>query len=35
VVVVVDSAARLKALDRSSGMIVQQFLPGEEYSITS
>jgi carbamoyl-phosphate synthase large subunit len=31
--VVVDSAARLKALDRSSGMIVQQFLPGEDYSI--
>lgn len=32
-VVIVDSAAELAALDRSSRLIVQEFLPGEEYSV--
>jgi carbamoyl-phosphate synthase large subunit len=32
-VITVDSAAELSALARSSALIVQEFLPGEEYSI--
>jgi carbamoyl-phosphate synthase large subunit len=32
-VVIVDSAAELAALDRSPRLIVQEFLPGEEYSV--
>ncbi len=32
-IVTVESAAALDALDRSAGLIVQEFLPGEEYSI--
>ncbi len=32
-VVIVDSAAGLAALDRSPSLIVQEFLPGEEYSV--
>jgi len=32
-VMIVDSAAGLAALDRSPGLIVQEFLPGEEYSV--
>ena len=32
-VMTVDSAAELAALDRSPGLIVQEFLPGEEYSV--
>jgi carbamoyl-phosphate synthase large subunit len=32
-VVIVDSADRLAALDRSPSLIVQAFLPGEEYSV--
>ena len=32
-VVIVDSAAELAALDRSPDLIVQEFLPGEEYSV--
>jgi carbamoyl-phosphate synthase large subunit len=32
-VVIVDSAAELAALDRSPSLIVQEFLPGEEYSV--
>jgi carbamoyl-phosphate synthase large subunit len=32
-VVIVDSAAELAALDRSPALIVQEFLPGEEYSV--
>jgi carbamoyl-phosphate synthase large subunit len=32
-VIIVDSAAELAALDRSPALIVQEFLPGEEYSV--
>ena len=32
-VMIVDSAAGLAALDRSPGLIMQEFLPGEEYSV--
>jgi carbamoyl-phosphate synthase large subunit len=32
-VMIVDSAAELAALDRSPSLIVQDFLPGEEYSV--
>jgi carbamoyl-phosphate synthase large subunit len=32
-VIIVDSAAELAALDRSPTLIVQEFLPGEEYSV--
>ncbi len=32
-VIIVDSAAELAALDRSPSLIVQEFLPGEEYSV--
>jgi carbamoyl-phosphate synthase large subunit len=32
-VIIVDSAAELAALDRSPSLIVQDFLPGEEYSV--
>jgi carbamoyl-phosphate synthase large subunit len=32
-VVIVGSAAELAALDRSPSLIVQEFLPGEEYSV--
>jgi carbamoyl-phosphate synthase large subunit len=32
-VVIVGSAAELAALDRPPGLIVQDFLPGEEYSV--
>lgn len=32
-VVIVDSAAELAVLDRSPSLIVQDFLPGEEYSV--
>ena len=32
-VVIVGSAAELAALDRSAALIVQEFLPGEEYSV--
>jgi carbamoyl-phosphate synthase large subunit len=32
-VIIVDSAAALAALDRSPSLIVQEFLPGEEYSV--
>jgi carbamoyl-phosphate synthase large subunit len=32
-VIIVDSAAQLAALDRSPSLIVQDFLPGEEYSV--
>lgn len=32
-IVTVGSAAELAALDRSPGLIVQDFLPGEEYSV--
>jgi carbamoyl-phosphate synthase large subunit len=32
-VVIVDSAAALAALDRSPSLILQEFLPGEEYSV--
>jgi carbamoyl-phosphate synthase large subunit len=32
-VVTVETAAQLAALDRSPGLIVQQFLPGEEFSV--
>jgi carbamoyl-phosphate synthase large subunit len=32
-VVIVESAAALAALDRPPGLIVQDFLPGEEYSV--
>ena len=32
-VVIVESAAELAALDRSPALIVQEFLPGEEYSV--
>jgi carbamoyl-phosphate synthase large subunit len=32
-VVIVDSAAELAAMDRSPALIVQEFLPGEEYSV--
>jgi carbamoyl-phosphate synthase large subunit len=32
-VIIVDSAAQLAALDRSPALIVQDFLPGEEYSV--
>ena len=32
-VIIVDSAAELAALDRSPALIVQEFLPGEEYSL--
>jgi carbamoyl-phosphate synthase large subunit len=32
-VVIVGSAAELAALDRSTALIVQEFLPGEEYSV--
>jgi carbamoyl-phosphate synthase large subunit len=32
-VIIVDSAAQLAALDRSPALIVQEFLPGEEYSV--
>jgi carbamoyl-phosphate synthase large subunit len=32
-VVIVDSPAALAALDRPPGLIVQEFLPGEEYSV--
>jgi carbamoyl-phosphate synthase large subunit len=32
-VIIVDSAAQLAALDRSPTLIVQDFLPGEEYSV--
>jgi carbamoyl-phosphate synthase large subunit len=32
-VMIVDSAAELAALERSAALIVQDFLPGEEYSV--
>jgi carbamoyl-phosphate synthase large subunit len=32
-VIIVDSADELAALDRSPSLIVQEFLPGEEYSV--
>jgi carbamoyl-phosphate synthase large subunit len=32
-VIIVDSAAQLAALERSPALIVQEFLPGEEYSV--
>jgi carbamoyl-phosphate synthase large subunit len=32
-VIIVDSAAQLAALERSPSLIVQDFLPGEEYSV--
>ena len=32
-VIIVESAAQLAALDRSPALIVQDFLPGEEYSV--
>jgi carbamoyl-phosphate synthase large subunit len=32
-VIIVDSAAQLTALERSPSLIVQDFLPGEEYSV--
>lgn len=32
-VIIVDSAAELAALERSPALIVQDFLPGEEYSV--